>query len=172
MPQAELLVSDHEWQQLADSHPERDFILREHIEVPGANWRQIEFTPTNDPLFAPFGSCYDVMKDGSMILLPTPGHTPGSISMLVRSGIYPPLLLVGDLTYEVDMLMQDKVPGTGNKKQLQASFGKVRALKEQLPNLVILPSHDPAAAKALADDPPHRYPADIDTEDSAEFHPA
>ena len=70
------------------------------------------------------------------------------------------------------MLMQDKVPGTGNKKQLQASFGKVRALKEQLPNLVILPSHDPAAAKALADDPPHRYPADIDTEDSAEFHPA
>ena len=149
VPQAELLVSRDEWRQLSGPHPERDWILREHIELPGAKWRQIEFVPTDNPLLAPFGGCYDVMGDGSMTLLPTPGHTPGSMSMLVRSEGLPPLLLVGDLTYEVDLLMNDQVPGIGDAVQLRSSFAKVRALKKQLPDLVILPSHDPAAANAL-----------------------
>lgn len=150
IPQAELLVSDDEWQLLSGPHPEREWILREHIELPGAKWHPIHFAPSADPLFAPFGGCYDVMGDGSMILLPTPGHTPGSMSMLVRTGGLPPLLLVADLTYEAELLMKDQVPGTGDAAQLRSSFAKVRDLKKQLPDLVILPSHDPAAAEALA----------------------
>ncbi len=60
VPQAEFLVSGEEWTQLSGPHPEIKFILREHIEVPGANWRQIEFTPSDDPFFAPFGAWYAV----------------------------------------------------------------------------------------------------------------
>ena len=85
IPQADLLVSRREWAQLAEPHPEREWILREHIEIPGAKWRPIDFEPTDDPLLAPFGGSYDVAGDGSMVLVPTPGHTPGSMSMLVRS---------------------------------------------------------------------------------------
>ncbi|UCE30538.1 MAG: N-acyl homoserine lactonase family protein [Burkholderiales bacterium] len=150
VPQAELLVSRREWQQLESRHPEREWVLREHIEIPGARWRPIEFAASPDPLLAPFGGIHDVMRDGSMVLLPTPGHTPGSISMLVRTAGLPPLLLVADLTYEVDLLMRDQVPGTGDAAQLRASFAKVRALREQLPGLLILPSHDPGAAQALS----------------------
>ncbi len=153
--QAELLVSGDEWRQLSGPHPERDFILREHIELPGAKWRQIDFTPTDDPLLAPFGGSFDLMGDSTMTLLATPGHTPGSLSMLVRSAGFPPLLLVGDLTYEVDMLMKDQVPGTGDKTQLRSSFAKVRALKNQLPDLVILPAHDRGAADILRNLIPH-----------------
>lgn len=149
-PQAELLVSAREWQQLAEPHPERDFILREHIELPGAKWLPIEFQHTNDPLFLPFGGCFDVMGDGSMVLLPTPGHTVGSLSMLVRSGDYPPLLFVGDLTYASELLFKNQMPGTGDRKALQSSFEKVRNLKKQLPDLVILPAHDSKAVDALA----------------------
>ncbi|MCK5622292.1 MAG: N-acyl homoserine lactonase family protein, partial [Alphaproteobacteria bacterium] len=149
VPHAELIVSGEEWRQLSGPHPEREWILREHIELPGAKWRQIEFAPSDDPLFAPFGGCYDVMGDGSMILLPTPGHTPGSMSMLVRTGGLPPLLLVADLTYDVDSLIKDQVPGTGDAALLRSSFAKVRALKRQLLDLVILASHDPGAAETL-----------------------
>lgn len=150
-PQTELVVSNDEWRQLSDPHPERDWILREYIELPEANWRQIDFTPTDDPLLANFGCAYDVMGDGSLILLPTPGHTPGSLSMLVRTEGSPPLLLVGDLTYEVELLMRDQLPGVySDKSQLRSSFANVRALKKRLPDLVILGSHDPAAADALA----------------------
>jgi glyoxylase-like metal-dependent hydrolase (beta-lactamase superfamily II) len=150
VPQAKLLVSKEEWRRLDAPNPERDWILREHIELPGANWQPVEFVPTSDPLLAPFGVCYDCMGDGSMILLPTPGHTPGSMSMLVRSSGLPPLLFVGDLTYELEPLRNDQVPGVGDAEQLKASFAKVRELENALPDLVILPSHDSAATEILA----------------------
>jgi glyoxylase-like metal-dependent hydrolase (beta-lactamase superfamily II) len=89
------------------------------------------------------------MGDGSMTLLPTPGHTPGSMSMLVRSRGLPPILLVGDLTYELDLLMNDQVPGIGDAAALRSSFAKVRAMKDQLPDMVLLPAHDPKATDAL-----------------------
>ena len=110
VPQAEFLISGEEWTQLSGPHPEIKFILREHIEVPGANWRQIEFTPSDDPFFAPFGGWYDVMEDGTIILLPTSGHMPGSMSFLARTGDLPLILLVGDLIYDVEFLMKDKIP--------------------------------------------------------------
>jgi len=43
--------------------------------------------------------------------------------------------MAGDLTYEPDLLFQDKVPGTGNAKQLRASLANVRALNLDLPDL-------------------------------------
>ncbi len=85
------------------------------------------------------------MGDGSLILLPTPGHTPGSSSLLVRTSQLPPILLIGDLAYNADMLMEDKVPGKGDAKQLRRSYAKVHQLKQQLPELVLVPSHDAAA---------------------------
>lgn len=139
-------------------HPEREMVLRRDIEVPGAKWRQITLLPTNDPTLAPFTRTYDLMADGSMMLLPTPGHLPGSLSMLVRSEGAPPLLFVGDLCYSVDMLMEDRFPATGDRAELGASYANVRALRERMPGLVILPSHDPAAADAVRlADPAERH---------------
>ena len=89
------------------------------------------------------------MGDGSLILLPTPGHTPGSSSLLVRTPQLPPILLVGDLAYSVDMLLENKVPGKGDAQLLRQSYAKVRQLKLMLPELVLVPSHDAAASKAL-----------------------
>ena len=138
IPQADLLVSSEAWQKLSDPQVERDFIFREHIDLPGAKWQQIEFTPCDDPLLAPFGGCYDVMGDGSIVLLPTPGHLHGDMSLLLRSSGWPPLLFVGDLTYASDPLMRDQIPGTGDRKQLKSSYAKVRTLKKKLPDLLIL----------------------------------
>ena len=145
IPQAELLVSEREWAQLSEPHPEHEWILREHIQIPGANWRPIKFQSTDDPLVAPFGGSYDVMGDGSLVLLPTPGHTPGSMSMLIQLVGMPPILLIGDLAYEKKLITEDRVPGTGDSKQLRESYAKVRGLKEQLPDLIIAPSHDEKA---------------------------
>ena len=150
IPQADLLVSQREWSILSEPHPEREWILRKHIEIPGAKWRQITFAPTDDPLFEGFDGIHDVAGDGSMILLPTPGHTKGSLSMLIRREGWDPILLVGDLTYEAALLEQDVVPGTGDRAALLASFAKVKRLKECLPGLAIVASHDFAAAEAVA----------------------
>ena len=150
VPQADLLVGAREWAVLSEPHPEYEWVLREHIEIPSAKWRQISFEVTDDPLFEGFDGIYDVAGDGSMVLLPTPGHTPGSMSMLIRQDAWDPILLVGDLTYESASLEKDIVPGTGDKDALLASFAKVRQLKQRLPGLAIVASHDFAAEEAVS----------------------
>ena len=150
IPQADLLVSAREWTILSEPHPEHEWILREHIEIPAAKWRPITFEPTDDPLFEGYDGIHDVAGDGSMVLLPTPGHTAGSMSMLIRQEGWDPILLIGDLTYETALLEQDIVPGTGDKDVLLASFAKVRRLKQDLRGLAIVASHDFAAKQAVS----------------------
>jgi glyoxylase-like metal-dependent hydrolase (beta-lactamase superfamily II) len=99
---ADLLVSTSEWQELTKAAPEPQGFLRKHIQIPGLKRHQISFEPADDPALAPFTESLDVMGDGSLVLLPTPGHTAGSMSLLVRRGTRSPLLLVGDLTYGAD----------------------------------------------------------------------
>jgi hypothetical protein len=57
---------------------------------------------------------------------------------------------VADLTYEVELLKRDVVPGTGDSETLLASYAKVRRLKERLPGLVIVASHDFRASDAVS----------------------
>jgi glyoxylase-like metal-dependent hydrolase (beta-lactamase superfamily II) len=149
IPQAELVVCEKGWQHMLDPKSEKDVILRDYIETPGANWHRIRYHEIDDSDIKPFKHAYDLMGDGSMLLLPTPGHLPGSLSMLVRRENSPPLLLVGDLTYYTDLLMQDNLPGTGDHKLLLNSFAKVRELKQRLPDLLILPTHDWSAVEIL-----------------------
>lgn len=149
LSRAELLVSAAEWRELSRFAPQPRGFLREHIVIPGRTWRRIGFEPTNDPALAPFLESFDVMGDGSLVLLPTPGHTAGSVSLLVRRRSMPPLLLVGDLTYGTELLERRRVPGVGDRSQLAATTDKVLALKQRMPGLVILPAHDPTAAQRL-----------------------
>jgi len=149
IPQAVLLVSKEERGILSEPRPEQEWILREHIEIPSAKWQQISFEPSDDPLFEDFVGIHDVAGDGSMILLPTPGHTKGSMSLLIRQQGWRPILLVADLTYETALLEKDQIPGTGDKEALLSSFAKVRRLKERLPDMEIVASHDFAAKDAI-----------------------
>jgi N-acyl homoserine lactone hydrolase len=148
---SELLVSAAEWAELARSAPELRGFLRSHIRLPVLNWHQVSPEPTNDPALAPFTESLDVMGDGSLVLLPTPGHTAGSVSLLVRRAARPPLLLAGDLTYGAELLQRRQLPGVGSRRRLAESTRKVLALQHQQPGLVVLPAHDPTAAQRLLD---------------------
>ncbi|NUR98232.1 MAG: N-acyl homoserine lactonase family protein [Kribbellaceae bacterium] len=143
----ERLVSPAEWAELSGFSPEARGFLRSHIDVPGRRWKHVQFSPIDD--LAPFTEGFDVMGDGSIVLLPTPGHTPGSMSMLIRRRDLPPLLMVGDLTYEAALLERRQLPGVGARTELGRTTDKVLALAERLPGLVILPAHDPTAAPRL-----------------------
>ena len=151
IPQAELYADQEGFDYMrGPDHPERYTVYRDRIEIPGARWHMIAFEPTDDPSLAPFTKAFDLMGDGSMIVLPTPGHLPGSVSMLVRRTAAPPLLLVGDLTYDEALLDRDQIPAVcDDPEQLRATFAKVRAMREHTPDLVILPAHDPHASHKL-----------------------
>jgi N-acyl homoserine lactone hydrolase len=148
---SDLLVSAAEWAELAKPAPELRGFLTSHIQLPDLAWHRISPEPTRDPALAPFTESLDVMGDGSLTLLPTPGHTAGSMSLLVRRAGRPPLLLAGDLTYGADILQRGQIPGVGSRRRLAESSRKVLALAGQQPGLVVLPAHDPTAAQRLLD---------------------
>ena len=85
----------------------------------------------------------------SLVLLPTPGHTHGSMSMLVRRRETVPLLLVGDLTYDIHAFERGRTGGVGSRNQLRKTRDKVLELRANNPGLQILAAHDPAAAGLL-----------------------
>jgi glyoxylase-like metal-dependent hydrolase (beta-lactamase superfamily II) len=163
LQRATIVTSRTEYRQLESRFAEVNGVLRRHIDLPGLSWKPIDFEPLADQGLKPFDRGFDLMGDGTMVLLPTPGHTPGSLSMLVRRGGSPPLLMVGDLTYDEAATERDGiVPGVGSPRQLRDSTDRVLALKRRHPHLRILGAHDPAAARLLAEatetDRVHGYP--------------
>jgi len=147
---ADIVVSQAEWDTLSSPLPAMRGLMRRHIDLPGLRWHRIEPEPTGDPDLAPFPAGHDLSGDGSLVLLPTPGHTPGSMSLLVRRPGLPPLMMVGDVTYDADLLKAGHVPGVGSRRRLREATAMINTLRQQHPGLVILPAHDPGAASRLA----------------------
>ena len=121
--------------------------MRDHIELPGLRWNFVEFSELCS--IGPFDRGFDLMGDGSMLLLPTPGHTPGSLSMLIAE-YDAPLFFVGDLTYSCHLMHDDVIPGVGKPNELRTSTARVLELARSIPGLRILASHDPNAKGVLA----------------------
>ncbi|MGH8938033.1 MAG: N-acyl homoserine lactonase family protein, partial [Actinomycetes bacterium] len=144
-----IVVNEAEWDSLHQPLPEARGLLPNHIKLPGLRWDRVQMEGIADPGLAPFTRGHDLFADGSLVLLPTPGHTPGSLSLLVRRPGHRPLLMVGDLTYDDALLADGALPGVGHKGQMREATRMVNALRATLPGLVVLPAHDPQAAQRL-----------------------
>ena len=77
---------------------------------------------------------HDVFGDGSVVIISTPGHTPGHQSLYVRLAKFGPIVLSGDLYhYPSERTLKDFLPfgGRGNDVQEAASKAKVEALLKE-----------------------------------------
>jgi N-acyl homoserine lactone hydrolase len=150
LPNATRVVARAEWE--AARSPVAAALngfLSEHLALDDPRWRPIEFERLADDALAPFETGHRLFGDDSTILLPLPGHTPGSMGLLVRPVAGPPLLLVGDLTYDVGLLDREQVPGVGGHGEVLATTRRVNELRRRMPDLVVLAAHDPSAASLL-----------------------
>jgi N-acyl homoserine lactone hydrolase len=148
---AKILVSADEFATMDQPRPAMHGLLLPHLKLPGLQWSPIHMTELDDSDIRPFTRGYDVFDDGSLVILPTPGHTPGSISLLVRRAGHPPLLLVGDLTYDIALMEAGGVPGSGDQKRMHAASALVAQLAQTQPGLVVLAAHEPTSAARLAE---------------------
>jgi glyoxylase-like metal-dependent hydrolase (beta-lactamase superfamily II) len=95
--------------------------------------------------FQNFDGSQDVFGDGSVRLLPTPGHSPGHTSVLLRMDGYN-MLFVGDHAYTlrhlaVEEVRQMTIGGAATGRQVEG-IRRVRQLLQDLPNTVMLHAHD------------------------------
>ena len=71
----------------------------------------------------------DVFGDGSVILVSTPGHTPGSQSLLVHLKNSGFIILSGDVAHTEENFKKDIVPSLNtNKEKTIASMDKIRQM--------------------------------------------
>lgn len=102
-----------------------------------------------EPLaFGPFREGMPLTTRGDVFAVPTPGHTPGHVSVIVRDE--PSIFIAGDTSYTEDLLKQGVVDGVSPDEAVARETNqRILALaREQA--LVYLPSHDPESANRLA----------------------
>ncbi|HXZ81815.1 MAG TPA: MBL fold metallo-hydrolase [Terriglobales bacterium] len=96
-----------------------------------------------------FPASHDVYGDGSIVVVPAPGHTPGSVIIFVTLQNGRRYAFVGDLVYQLEgITLREERPwlvrrqadsdAEGNRENLL----RMIALKERLPDLIIVPAHD------------------------------
>ena len=91
---------------------------------------------------------HDVFGDGSAVLLPTPGHTPGHQSLWIRAGERQ-FVLTGDACYTREHLEKAILPtNTYDAAQMTASMDKLRLLRDRQ-GATLLYGHDPEQWNAL-----------------------
>jgi N-acyl homoserine lactone hydrolase len=92
---------------------------------------------------------YDVFGDGSVVIISTPGHTPGHQSLLVKLPKAGALILSGDAVHFKDNWDNRRVPGPNfNKEQTIASMQRMADLMAQ-DNAQLWINHDKQQSATL-----------------------
>ncbi len=145
-PAATLLIGEGDWDVLTD--PKASAIAN---PAPFAYWL------SGGGTVQPVVGDRDIFGDGTVVMLTTPGHTPGHHSLLVRLKEMGNVLISGDVAHFRENLETDGVP-TFNTDRAEsiASLDRFKALAKNLSATVII-QHDerdvaklpafPAAAK-------------------------
>jgi glyoxylase-like metal-dependent hydrolase (beta-lactamase superfamily II) len=96
---------------------------------------------------------HDVFGDGSVLILSTPGHTPGHQSLLVRLPKTGAVILSGDLVHFEDNWQRRMVPARNfNRKQTLQSMERIQRLMEDEPAQLWI-NHDKAQSDGIAHAP-------------------
>ncbi len=126
----------------------------------GPNAAKFGFDPTNydqlrgNPVVKLHGD-YDVFGDGSVVILATPGHTPGHQSLLVRLPKTGPVILSGDVTHFEDNWVNRRVPANNfDRDQSLKSMDKIAALLSSTKAQLWI-NHDKAQSAGIAKAPAH-----------------
>ena len=128
-----------------------------NAKMPGANVDGFKEWIGTSRKVEPLTIDKDVFGDGSVVVLRTPGHTPGHSSLLVRLKGMGPVILMGDLAHFRENYESDGVPMFNfDRAQTVASLERVKKMAANLKATIVI-QHDmrdiarlpafPAAAK-------------------------
>jgi N-acyl homoserine lactone hydrolase len=124
---------------------ERDYMF---AAPPAANLNPNEFSQLKTSKTIVAMGDHDVFGDGTVMVLSTPGHTPGHQSLFVRLAGTGPLVLSGDLYHYPAERRLNKFPQNDNVEQTKASRAKIEALLQKTGAQLWI-QHDFAANRML-----------------------
>jgi glyoxylase-like metal-dependent hydrolase (beta-lactamase superfamily II) len=110
--------------------------------VPGYSPSPVDFDHALD--YRMIEGEHDVFGDGTVILIPTYGHTPGHQSLLVRAGKGAQMVCAGDACYTRENMDRNVLPNIlWNPSVMLESLAALRRLRDQ-GGVTMVYGHDPA----------------------------
>jgi N-acyl homoserine lactone hydrolase len=100
--------------------------------------------------FGPFEQSYKVTRAGDVLFVPTPGHTPGHVSVVVNTEDVT-YFLAGDTSYSESLLINRIADGVAPRASVAIdTLDRILRLADSRP-LVYLPTHDPESVDRLTE---------------------
>jgi glyoxylase-like metal-dependent hydrolase (beta-lactamase superfamily II) len=130
-PKATLLIGKGDWDAISSPKP-----------AEGVNFKPFEAWLKGDSKVEPVALDKDVFGDGSVIMLYTPGHTPGHHSLLVKLPQMGNVVITGDAAHFRENYDNDGVPAFNvDRAQTIASIERIKKIASNFKATVII-QHD------------------------------
>lgn len=103
-----------------------------------------------------FPSSHDVYGDGAIVVVPAPGHTPGSVIVFLALPDGTRYALVGDLVWQREGISEreerpwlQRTLADADADGVRANLLRMAAIAARFPELIILPAHDARGFAAM-----------------------
>ena len=152
-PEKEIWTTEEEFNWGRENGSGADGFFPEDYLKENLKWKFLKF---GNIKYESFDRSLDLYGDGSIVLIPLPGHTAGSVGMFVTMKDGSRYLFSGDISWSQKALdIPAKRPPLGQHladkfdEELTASLVTLHHLKKKYPELQIIPTHDQAAFKDI-----------------------
>ena len=138
-------VARAEWEAATAPRAALKGFVAHHLPAP----ERVELIDFGGEPHGPFARTLDLLGDGSVRLVSTPGHTPGHQSVLVRTA-GGEVLLAGDAAYTRRNVREQVLPLlSADAGRHRRSLAELKAFADRNPHVPLVPSHDPDAYREL-----------------------
>lgn len=148
LPNARFVCAREEWRAATLKGAAGKGYVAHHFP-PESRMEFVDFPSGGEP-HGPFSATIDLLGDGSIRLVSTPGHTHGHMSVLLRVEGGRQVLVVGDAAYTLRSIRDEILPLLTVSDELYlSSLRELKAYMNREPDAIVIPSHDPAAWQEL-----------------------
>jgi N-acyl homoserine lactone hydrolase len=148
-PNASVILTEEEW--VAATTDRRPFLrgYRPAQYDYVFDYRTVDYDRTGITSYGSFGRTFDLFGDGSVRLASTPGHSAGHQSVIARLASRD-FVIAGDVVYTQRQLDGGpEQPRAVDEHKWRRSLRELRLFRDQYPDAVIVPGHDPEFWKAI-----------------------
>jgi len=144
LPGAQFTCTRQEWEATRPRLAAAKGYVSHHL--PAASRMRLIDLDSHGTRFGPFSRTQDLLGDGSIRLISTPGHTVGHMSVLLQLDDRRRVLIVGDAAYTLRSIDEGILPMlTDDDANSLRSMREIKAFADSEPDAILVPSHDPEA---------------------------
>jgi N-acyl homoserine lactone hydrolase len=149
-PNATFVFSKREWEAATEPRNwQHGYYTRQFDH--GFDYRTLDFEEADTDSYATFGRSFDLLGDGSIRAVYTPGHTHGHMSVVLRLEGGREALVAGDAIYTRHALETGHLPYRIEEVHFfKRSLKEIQLYTQTKPDALVIPGHDMAEWNKLS----------------------